>query len=139
MQHKIVEFTNLLRKSGIRVSMAESIDAFVSLDELSLDDREIFARDYTKLLAEMRFARHYDPKTGKPDGVEIKDVPKDSFGAKYGAKAGQVIQSINGHPVSSVNEGISYAKQNADKYKIWEIVYVEQGKEKTKIIDTSEN
>jgi hypothetical protein len=42
VQRKIVEFTNLLRKSGIRVSMAESIDAFVSLDELSLDDREIF-------------------------------------------------------------------------------------------------
>ena len=42
MQRKIVEFTNLLRKSGIRVSMAESIDAFVALDELSLQDREIF-------------------------------------------------------------------------------------------------
>jgi hypothetical protein len=42
VQQKIVEFTNLLRKSGIRVSMAESIDAFVSLDELSLDDREVF-------------------------------------------------------------------------------------------------
>jgi hypothetical protein len=104
-----------------------------------LDDREIFARDYTKLLAEMRFGRHYDPKTGKPDGVEIKDVPKDSFGAKYGAKAGQVIKSINGHPITSVNEGISYAKQNADKYKIWTIVYEEQGKEKTKIIDTSDS
>jgi len=42
VQQKIVEFTNLLRKSGIRVSMAESIDAFASLDELSLDDREVF-------------------------------------------------------------------------------------------------
>jgi uncharacterized protein with von Willebrand factor type A (vWA) domain len=42
VQRKIVEFTNLLRKSGIRVSMAESIDAFVALDELSLQDREIF-------------------------------------------------------------------------------------------------
>ena len=42
VQRKIVEFTNLLRKSGIRVSMAESIDAFVALDELSLDDREVF-------------------------------------------------------------------------------------------------
>ncbi len=42
MQHKIIEFTNLLRKSGIRVSIAEGIDAFQALDELSLDDREIF-------------------------------------------------------------------------------------------------
>jgi uncharacterized protein with von Willebrand factor type A (vWA) domain len=42
MQQKIIEFTNLLRKSGIRVSVAEGIDAFQALDELSLDDREIF-------------------------------------------------------------------------------------------------
>ncbi len=42
MQQKIVDFTNLLRKSGIRVSVAESIDAFTALDELSLGDREIF-------------------------------------------------------------------------------------------------
>ena len=42
MQQKIVDFTNLLRKSGIRVSVAESIDAFSALDELSLADREVF-------------------------------------------------------------------------------------------------
>ena len=42
MEEKIIEFTNLLRKSGIRVSVAESIDAFVSIDELSLGDREVF-------------------------------------------------------------------------------------------------
>ena len=42
MQAKIVEFTNLLRKSGVRVSVAEAIDAFAALEELSLDDREVF-------------------------------------------------------------------------------------------------
>ncbi|HEB89720.1 MAG TPA: VWA domain-containing protein [Deltaproteobacteria bacterium] len=42
MQQKVIEFTNLLRKSGIRVSVAEAIDAFNALDELSLDDREVF-------------------------------------------------------------------------------------------------
>ncbi|HEY8152498.1 MAG TPA: hypothetical protein VII72_00060, partial [Myxococcota bacterium] len=42
MQKKILEFTNILRKSGIRVSTAEAIDAFQALDELSIEDREIF-------------------------------------------------------------------------------------------------
>jgi uncharacterized protein with von Willebrand factor type A (vWA) domain len=42
VEHKIVEFTNLLRKSGIRVSVAESIDAFHALDEVSVGDREVF-------------------------------------------------------------------------------------------------
>jgi len=42
MQRRVIEFTNLLRKSGIRVSVAEGIDTFQALDELSLEDREIF-------------------------------------------------------------------------------------------------
>ena len=42
MQQKIIEFTNLLRKSGVRVSVAEAIDAFLALDEVSLGDREVF-------------------------------------------------------------------------------------------------
>jgi hypothetical protein len=42
MQKRILEFTNILRKSGIRVSTAEAIDAFKALDLLSIDDREIF-------------------------------------------------------------------------------------------------
>ena len=42
MQDRILEFTNILRKSGIRVSTAEALDAFAALDELSVDDREVF-------------------------------------------------------------------------------------------------
>jgi len=42
MQKKILEFTNILRKSGIRVSTAEALDAFSALEELSIDDREVF-------------------------------------------------------------------------------------------------
>ena len=42
MQRKILEFTNILRKSGIRVSTAEALDAFQALDHLSIDDRELF-------------------------------------------------------------------------------------------------
>ena len=105
---------------------------------VGVDDRQAMATNYTKILAEIRYEKHRDPKTGKVDGIEIKEVPKGSFLAKYGAKAGQVIKSINGHPVTSVNEGISYAKQNQDKYDLWTIVYEEQGKEYTKVIDTSE-
>ncbi len=41
MQRKIVEFGNLLRKSGVRVSVAEAIDAFNALDHLPMDQREI--------------------------------------------------------------------------------------------------
>ncbi len=42
MQRKIVEFTNILRKSGVRVSVGESLDAFSALDSLDLDERTLF-------------------------------------------------------------------------------------------------
>jgi hypothetical protein len=42
VQRRVLDFANLLRKSGVRVSVAESIDAFTALDELSFDDREVF-------------------------------------------------------------------------------------------------
>ena len=42
MQRKILEFANVLRQSGIRVSVSEAIDAFQALDELSISDRDVF-------------------------------------------------------------------------------------------------
>jgi hypothetical protein len=104
---------------------------------IGLDDRAEIEKDYTRILAELRFDRHRGP-TGKYDGVEVKDVPEGAFAAKYGVKEGQVIKSINGHPITSVSEGIKFAKDNQDKYEVWYIVYDEQGKEKTKVIDTSD-
>lgn len=105
---------------------------------VGVDDRLHMAENYTKILAEIRYDKHRDPKTGKVDGIEIKEVPKGSFAAKYGAKQGQVVKSVNGHPVTSVNEAISYAKQNQDNYDVWVIVYTEQGAEHTMVIDTTE-
>jgi len=42
VQKRVLEFANLLRKSGVRVSVAESIDSFLALDEIALDEREVF-------------------------------------------------------------------------------------------------
>ena len=42
MEKKIVEFTNILRKAGVRVSVAETLDSFMAIEEMSLSDRELF-------------------------------------------------------------------------------------------------
>jgi len=42
VQKKIVEFTNILRKAGVRVSVAETIDSFLALDEMPLEQRDLF-------------------------------------------------------------------------------------------------
>jgi uncharacterized protein with von Willebrand factor type A (vWA) domain len=40
MDAKLVEFTALLRRNGVRVSLAETMDAFQALDTVGLGDRE---------------------------------------------------------------------------------------------------
>lgn len=42
MDKRIVQFIIALRNSGVRVSLAESIDAFKAIDELGVTDRETF-------------------------------------------------------------------------------------------------
>jgi uncharacterized protein with von Willebrand factor type A (vWA) domain len=42
VQKKILEFATVLRQSGMRVSVSETIDAFQALDELSFADRDVF-------------------------------------------------------------------------------------------------
>src|SRR6185436_3047718 len=40
MDEKLVEFSNLLRQNGLRVSLAESMDVFRALDVVGIADRE---------------------------------------------------------------------------------------------------
>ena len=40
MDAKVVEFTALLRRNGVRVSLAETMDAFQALDAVGLGDRD---------------------------------------------------------------------------------------------------
>ncbi len=42
MDHRIVQFISALRSSGVRVSLAESSDAFQAIDQLGVQDRQTF-------------------------------------------------------------------------------------------------
>jgi uncharacterized protein len=42
MEQQIVEFTNVLRRNGVRVSISESMDAFRALAELGIEDQQKF-------------------------------------------------------------------------------------------------
>jgi uncharacterized protein with von Willebrand factor type A (vWA) domain len=42
MDRRIVEFVSALRAAGVRISLAESADAFNAVDQLGVQDREIF-------------------------------------------------------------------------------------------------
>jgi hypothetical protein len=108
-------------------------NSFIIGTEDSLD----FAEDYGGILArEVRHARHRDPKTGRYDGIELKEVKPGGRIAAHGGQSGDVIKSINGHPVTSTAEAITYVKNNQDKYNTWEVVVENKGKTRTMVYES---
>ena len=55
MQERIIRFISALRAAGVRVSLAESADAFYAIDQLGIQDRETFR---TSLRATL--IKHFD-------------------------------------------------------------------------------
>ena len=86
--------------------------------------------DYSRILAkDVRYRTHRNPKTGLPDGIQVTSVRSGSIAANHGLSEGEVVKSINGHPVTSVTEGVSYVKANSDTTDTWIVVFEKQGKE----------
>lgn len=99
---------------------------------IGTEDRDDIAENYASILSrDVRHRRHRDPKTGRYDGIEIQSVTAGSIAARHGAQSGDVIKSINGHPVTSVAEAITFVKNNKDKYTSWEVEIENQGKVRT--------
>jgi hypothetical protein len=104
---------------------------------LGTEDVKYMGENYAEILAsQVRTGVHRDPLTGKYDGIEIKEVTPGSVAAEHGAQAGDVIKSINGHPVNSQQEAITFVKNNSNKYSIWEVVIENKGKERTVIYES---
>lgn len=96
-----------------------------------------FNERYQEILGkEVRTVRHQDPATGKYDGVEIKEVANGSIAERHGAQPGDVIKSINGSPVTSVQEAITFVKNNAGKYTVWKLIVENKGKSRTVIYES---
>ena len=108
----------------------------VRIDEnaflLGVENMQEFSDDFAGIIArEVRHSRHYNSKTGKYDGIELKDVKAGGRIAAHGGQSGDIIKSINGHPVTSSSEAISFVKNNKDKYSKWIVIIENKGKERT--------
>ncbi|QDU68793.1 PDZ domain-containing protein [Engelhardtia mirabilis] len=96
------------------------------------EDLVAINENYLEILSnEVRHRPYRDPRTGTWSGVEILSVTPGSIAAQHGAKSGDVIKSINGTPVNSVQEAIQYVKNNADAYDVWTVVVENSGKTRT--------
>jgi hypothetical protein len=100
--------------------------------QIGSEDAEDLEENYAHILSnEVRHRRHRDPKTGKFDGIEIQSVVSGSVAARHGAEEGDVIRSINGHPVTSVSEAITFVKNHEGEYSTWEVIVSNRGVERT--------
>lgn len=96
------------------------------------EDMTEIGEDYPQIISrEVRHRRHRDPRTGRYDGIELQDVKAGGVAARHGAQSGDVIKSINGHPVTSVAEATQFVRTNQDKYSVWEVVVENMGRERT--------
>ncbi|MDP6539947.1 MAG: hypothetical protein QF903_14325 [Planctomycetota bacterium] len=104
---------------------------------LGLEDQLDFEEDFAGILArEVRHRRHRDPRTGRYDGIELIEVEPGGVAARHGAQSGDIIKSINDHPVASSSEAINFVKNNQDKYSTWVVVIENRGKERVVTYDT---
>jgi membrane-associated protease RseP (regulator of RpoE activity) len=101
------------------------------------DDALHIETNYLDILSnEVRHRTARNRQTGQPEGIEILTVTAGSVLSDFGVVAGDVIKSVNGHPVNSVNEAITFAKNNAEYYEVWEVVVANAGKERTITVQT---
>jgi hypothetical protein len=90
-------------------------------------------RDYTRILSrDISASTHKNPRTGAADGIKINRVAPNSIPAQAGLSEGEVLKSINGHRVTSVNDAIAYVKANANTTDTWTAVFEKQGREFTR-------
>jgi S1-C subfamily serine protease len=100
--------------------------------QVGLDDLQELNDDYSRILSQdLRYRTHRGPD-GRVDGIQITNVSPNSLPARHGVTGGEIIKSINGHPVKSVNEAIAYVKKEAEKTDTWVVVYEKQGRTYTR-------
>ncbi len=98
--------------------------------EIGSTELKAFGDDYARILTEdVRTETFY--RDGKRAGLRVAEVKPGSIAAQHGAQSGDVIISINGHPVSSEQEAIKFVKNNSETTTVWQVVVENLGRQRT--------
>jgi hypothetical protein len=90
-------------------------------------------RDYSRILSrDISYSTYKNPRTGATEGIKVNRVAPGSIPAQAGLTEGEVLKSINGHRVTSVNDAIAFVKANANSTDTWVAVFEKQGREFTR-------
>lgn len=108
--------------------------------QVGRNDAVAIQDDYLEILSnEVSHTRWRNPKTGQYEGIQIVDIEPGSVAANFGIRSGDVIKAVNGHPVKSSQEAITFAKNNADYYSVWDVLVWNAGVERTVTVETPPN
>ncbi len=100
--------------------------------QLGTESLQEFNKNYGEILSrDVKTRQHRNPRTGEIDGVQVTHVSAGSLPSSHGLSKGDVIKSINGHRVTSVNGAINYVKANADTTTKWIAIIERQGRDVT--------
>ncbi len=115
----------------------ETVELTTGAFRIGKEDQANLAANYPTLLSqEVRHRRHFNSKTRRYDGIEIQSVTPGGFASRHGAQAGDVIRSINGHPVTSVAEAVAYVREHDHEFDTWEVEVENQGKTRTVVYES---
>ncbi len=90
-------------------------------------------RDYSRILSrDISYSNYKNPRTGATEGIKVNSVKPGSIPAQAGLSEGEVLKSINGHKVTSVNDAIAFVKASADATETWTAIFEKQGREITR-------
>jgi len=94
---------------------------------------EALDRDYSRILSrDIQYSTYKNPRTGATEGIKINYIAPNSIPAQAGLSEGEVLKSINGHKVTSVNDAIAFVKASANTTDTWTAVFEKQGREVTR-------
>jgi hypothetical protein len=115
------------------------LDAAGKRFAVGTEDLREMERDYARILSQDVSYRSYrNPRNGQLEGIELTRVKPDSIPARAGLSEGEVLISINGHPVTSVNDAIQYVKKEASNTSRWEAVFEKNGRRFTRVYESPE-
>ena len=95
------------------------------------DDAAYLNQNYETILSKEVRTRTRIDKNGKRAGIEVMEVAQGSFAQRHGVVSGDVVISINGHPVNSRQEAIQWAKDNGEGIELFEVVVERLGRLQT--------
>ena len=103
---------------------------------LGLQDMEDIGQNYPSIISsEISHRSYVNPKTKEP-GILLSKVQQGGFVWRHGGREGDIVKSVNGHPVGSLQEAITFAKNNSEVYTTWHVVVENMGQERTVTIES---